>query len=68
MARFCFITNTENELIYNKTTTMKKVLDKISDVLEQPKEETHLLSTIGIALLILTFMCSTLYVLISSAA
>jgi len=47
---------------------MKKVLDRISDVLEQPNEETHLLSTIGIALLILAFMCSTLYVLISSAA
>jgi len=47
---------------------MKKVLDRISDVLEQPNEEMHMLSTIGIALLILCFMCASLYVLITSAA
>ena len=47
---------------------MKQVLDRISDVLEKPNEEMHMLTTIGMVMLILSFMCASLYLLISSAA
>ena len=47
---------------------MKQVLDRIGDVLEKPKDELHTVTTIGMMLMILSFMCGSLYVLITSAA
>jgi hypothetical protein len=47
---------------------MKSVLDRISAVLEEPGGKYHLLTTISVVLLVLSFMGASLYVLITSAA
>jgi len=47
---------------------MKQVFNRTSEVLEKPNEEVHMVTTIGVVLLIVGFMCASLYVLISSAA
>ena len=46
-----------------------KVLDRISDVLEkQQSGKYHMLTTILLVLMVLSFMSASLYVLITSAA
>jgi hypothetical protein len=47
---------------------MEKVMDRLSEVLEQPSGKYHMLTTIGVVLAVLTFMSASLYVLITSAA
>ena len=47
---------------------MKQVLDRLGDVLEKPNDNMHMMTTIGMVLMILSFMCASLYVLITSAA
>jgi hypothetical protein len=47
---------------------MKSVFDRIGEALESQNDKYHLLTTISVVLLVLTFMGASLWVLITSAA